>query len=145
MMLGYVSERFGTVRMNRSHITSWVSLLIEKMVSAKNLTIPQAFIELSLDGYAQYSYTNAADVTTLYGLLRKGRNGQNTGTATAAWFTTKAEQDFGDFVAFIIYVPDSEKESYYSKNPVIRQKVGIVKEYFKSVHNITLPYKPRLL
>jgi len=143
MMIGYVSDRFNTEKKKRSFIESWVSLFVERMVSSSNLSIPTSFTDLSTDGYAKVTFTNAEDVVTSYGLLKKGRTGQNTGSATAAWNKTTPAQDFGDFVAFIIYVPESEKQTTYNKNVKVKQKVDIVKDYFKSVYKIDLPYWPR--
>lgn len=143
MMIGYVSERFNAEKKKRSLIESWVSLFVERMISSSNLSIPLSFTDLGTDGYAKVTFTNAEDVVTNYGLLKKGRSGQNTGSATAAWNKTTPAQDFGDFVAFIVYVPESEKLLVYNKNIKVRQKVEIVKDYFKTSLGITLPYWPR--
>lgn len=143
MMLGWVSDRFDEVKEDREHVMAVVSLFVERMVQVGNLTIPYTFVELSLAGFEAYSFTNAMDVIATHGILRKGRKGQNSGSGTAAWYKTTPEQDFGDFVSFIIYLPEDEKELVYAKNPIVKQKVGIVEEYFETVHGITLPKKPR--
>lgn len=142
-MLGGVSERFAVEKKKRAFTEAWLSIFIEKMVTSGNIRVPVAFTELSKTGYDKITFTNAEDVVVNYGILKKGRRGQNTGTATAAWFGTKPEQDFGDFVSFIIFVPQAEKELIYAKNALIKQKEAIVKDYFKRTHNIQLPYKPR--
>jgi hypothetical protein len=142
-MLGYTSSRFTAAKKTRTLIESWVSLFIEKMVSAGNLSIPSAFSAVSATGYEQLSYTNSLDVVTTYAILKKGRQKQKTGSTTASWYNTTVAQDFGDFVAFIVYVPDSEKATYYTKNANVQTKVNIVKDYFSSKLGITLPYLPR--
>ena len=142
-IIGYTSSRFTTAKKTRFLIQSWLSLFVEKMVSSERITIPSAFLALSATGYAKLSFTNAEDVVTLYGLLNKSRKKQNTGSATAAWYQTYPAQDFGDFVAFTVYVPDAEKLTYYAKNSMIKTKVDLVKGYFLDNFGITLPYIPK--
>ncbi len=144
-MIGYTSSRFTTAKKTRTLIESWVSLFVEKMVIAERLTVPSQFIELSRTGYAKLSFTNSENVVTNYGILKKGRMKQNTGSATAAWYATTPAQDFGDFVAFIVYVPDEEKETYYAKNAIVKTKANIVKKYFLDNFDIELPYIPKSL
>jgi hypothetical protein len=142
-MIGYVSNKFNVEKKKRSLIESWVSLFVERMVTSSNIYVPVAFSDLSADGYAKSTYTNAEDVVTNYGLLKKGRNGQNSGSATAAWNKTTPAQDLGDFVAFIVYVPETEKQTIYNKNSKVKLKVDIVKDFFKTKYGIDLPYWPR--
>jgi len=140
IVISYVSSRFDDVKNGRMLRESWLSLFVEKMLP-KWPSIND-FAKISVTGYDKITFTNAEDVMVNYALLKKGRTKQNSGTATAAWNKTTPAQDFGDFVAFIVYTPDAEKELAYAKNPLIRTKVGIVKEYFKDNFNIDLPYIP---
>jgi len=140
ILLSYVSERFDDNKDKRFLRDAWLSLFIEKVLP--KLPAPTAFAAISEAGYAKASFTNAEDVMVNYALLKKGRTKQTTGTATSAWGKVTVGQDFGDFVAFIVFTPDDEKELAYSKNPNILTKVNLVKEYFETNFNITLPYIP---
>ncbi|MET0392589.1 MAG: putative zinc-binding metallopeptidase [Chitinophagaceae bacterium] len=140
ILVSYVSARFVPERPKRMLRDSWLSLFMEKILP--KLPPPTEFAAISAAGYAKASFTNAEDVMTLYALLKKGRNKQTTGTATSAWNKTTVSQDFGDFVSFIVYTPDTEKQLVYNKNASILTKVNLVKEYFKNNFNITLPYIP---
>lgn len=140
ILVSYVSARFIPERPKRLLRESWLSLFMEKILP--KLPPPAEFAAVSTAGYAKASFTNAEDVMTLYALLKKGRNKQTTGTATSAWNKTTVGQDFGDFVAFIVYTPDAEKQLAYNKNASILTKVNLVKDYFKDNFNITLPYIP---
>lgn len=140
ILLSYVSERFDDKKTKRFLRESWLSLFVEKM--APRIPVPADFIAISQAGYAKASFTNAEDVMVNYALLKKGRTKQSSGTATAAWGKTTPAQDFGDFVAFIVYTPQGDKEAAYSKNTAILNKVNLVKEYFKDNFDIELPYIP---
>lgn len=140
ILLSYVSARFTPERPKRMLRDSWLSLFVEKILP--KLPPIADFAAISATGYAKASFTNAEDVMTSYALLKKGRNKQTTGTATSAWNKTTVAQDFGDFVAFIVYTPDAEKQLAYNKNAGILTKVNIVKDYFKTNFNIILPYIP---
>lgn len=142
ILLSYVSARFTPEKPKRMLRESWLSLFMEKILP--KLPPPTDFAAVSTAGYAKASFTNAEDVMTLYALLKKGRNKQTTGTATSAWNKTTVGQDFGDFVSFIVFTPDSEKQLAYNKNASILTKVNLVKDYFKNNFNITLPYIPTL-
>ncbi len=140
ILIPYVSARFDAEKTKRLLRDSWLSLFIEKILP--KLPSIADFAALSATGYAKASFTNAEDVMTLYALLKKGRTKQTTGTATSAWNKSSVAQDFGDFVAFIVYTPDAEKQLAYNKNAAILSKVNIVKDYFKTNFGITLPYIP---
>lgn len=140
ILVAYVSERFNEVKDLRLLPESWLSLFVEKFLP--RLPAPTEFAKISKDGYAKLSFTNAEDVRVNYALLKKGRTKQNTGLPTSAWNRVTLGQDFGDYVAFIVYTPDEEKEIIYSKNPNILRKVNLVKSYFKDNFQIELPYLP---
>ncbi len=142
-MIGYSSARFTTAKTTRTLMESWLSLFVEKMVNSEALRIPANFLEISAAGYQLLSFTNSSDVVALYAILKKGRQKQKTGSTTAAWYSTTAAQDFGDYVSFIVYVPEAEKQTYYAKNAGVLNKVNIVKNYFLNNFGITLPYIPR--
>lgn len=140
ILVSYVSDRFEAQKEKRLLRDSWLSLFIEKILP--KLPAPSAFAAVSTAGYAKLSFTNAEDVMTSYALLKKGRTKQTTGSATSAWTRVTLAQDFGDFVAFIVYTPEAEKQLAYNKNASIRTKVNMVKEYFEDNFDITLPYIP---
>lgn len=140
ILLSYVSERFEDNKDKRFLRDAWLSLFIEKILP--RLPAPTAFAAISQAGYAKASFTNAEDVMVNYALLKKGRTKQTTSSATSAWGKVTVGQDFGDFVAFIVFTPDDEKELAYNKNPAILTKVNLVKEYFEQNFNIILPYIP---
>lgn len=77
-----------------------------------------------------------------YALLKKGRTKQVTSSATSGWNRVFLPQDVGDYVAFIVYTPDSEKQLAYTKNAKIQIKVNLIKTYFMEKFGITLPYLP---
>jgi hypothetical protein len=140
ILVSYVSNRFDAQKTKRLLRDSWLSLFMEKIIT--RIPYPIDFAKISVTGYAKASFTNAEDVMTGYALLKKGRTKQTTGTATSAWTRTTVAQDFGDFVAFIVYTPDTEKDAAYAKNAAIRTKVDMIKNYFKDNFGITLPYLP---
>lgn len=140
-LFGHVSSRFEDLKNSRELKQSWLSLAIEKMLDGK-LPQPTAFVAISEVGYRQYNYPNNADVITLYGILKTGRTKRTGPGASYPFSKTTPAQDFGDFVAFIVYTPEAEKQSYYAKNSKVEEKVNLVKEYFLDNFNITLPYKP---
>lgn len=139
-IISYVSERFEAEKGKRLLPESWLSLFVEKMLI--RLPAPRGFAEISTAGYEKLSFTNAEDVMVNFALLKKGRMKQTTGTATSAWSRVSPEQDFGDFVAFIVYTPEAEKQLAYAKNPAILTKVNIVKAYFEDEFGFSLPYRP---
>lgn len=138
--LSYVSERFDVLKNGRMLRESWLSLFVEKILT--QLPYPNDFALISTDGYAKLTFTNAEDVAAVYGILKKGRTKQNSATATAAWNKTTPAQDFGDFVSFLVFTPDAEKQTVYAKNTRIKTKADIVKNYFLQNFGITLPYYP---
>lgn len=140
ILVPYVSNRFEAQKTKRLLRDAWLSLFVEKI--SLRIGIPAEFAAVSMTGYGKASFTNAEDVMTLYALLKKGRTKQTTSSATSAWNKTTVAQDFGDFVAFIVYTPDSEKEAAYAKNAAIRQKVNIIKTYFLERYGVTFPYIP---
>ncbi|GEM_PF-777431 len=142
-IIGYTSTRFEQLKKQRFLVENWLSLFVEKMVNSGRLSIPLRFIELSSTGFAKASFTNSEDVTVNYGILRKSRKKQNTGSTTASWYKTEPAQDFGDFVSFIVYTPDNVKQSIYQKNENIQVKENIVKDYFRDNFDIELPRRPR--
>ncbi|HEY8387832.1 MAG TPA: putative zinc-binding metallopeptidase [Parasegetibacter sp.] len=140
ILIPYVSSRFDDEKGKRLLRESWLSLFVEKMLP-RWPSIEQ-FAKHSETGYAKITFTNAEDVQALYAILKKGRTKQNSSTATAAWNRTTPAQDFGDFVAFLVYTPNDEKETIYAKNSLIRTKANLVVDFFKDNFNIDLPYKP---
>jgi hypothetical protein len=142
-IIGYTSSRFTQLKSQRALVENWLSLFVEKMVNSGRLSVPARFTELSATGFAKASFTNSEDVVANYGILRKSRKKQNTGSTTASWYKTEPAQDFGDFVAFIVYTPDNVKQTYYAKNEVVLVKENIVKDYFKEAFNVELPRLPR--
>ncbi|MEO6683817.1 MAG: putative zinc-binding metallopeptidase [Ginsengibacter sp.] len=142
ILVSYVSERFDLVKEKRLLPESWLSLFVEKMLITR-LPAPVEFSKVSTAGYAKLTFTNAEDVMKNFALLKKGRTKQNSGLPTAAWTRVSIEQDFGDYVAFIVYTPETEKQLAYAKNPDILKKVNLVKSYFRENFQIELPYLPK--
>lgn len=141
IVVSYVSERFDLVKGKRLLPESWLSLFVEKTLTL--LPPPVEFSKVSTAGYAKLTFTNAEDVMRNFALLKKGRTKQNSGLATAAWTRVSIEQDFGDYVAFIVYTPETEKQLAYAKNPDILKKANLVKSYFRENFQIELPYLPK--
>lgn len=140
ILLSYVSSRFDAQKNKRFLKESWLSLFVEKMMV--RLPVPSQFAPISLVGYGKTTLTNAEDVMVQYAMLKKGRNKQTASTATSAWSRVTMAQDFGDFVAFIVYTPEEEKQLAYAKNANIQTKVTLVKEYFRQNFGFELPYLP---
>ncbi len=140
ILLSYVSERFNTEKNKRTLRECWLSLFVEKMMVS--FPTPYAFAAVNTSGYAKVIMTNAEDVMVNYAMLKKARTKQIAGTATASWGKVTLQQDFGDFVAFIVFTPEAEKQLIYAKNSDIKKKADLVKTYFKTNFGITLPYRP---
>lgn len=139
ILVSYVSERFEAQKTKRLLRESWLSLFVEKMLI--RFPVPTDFATISTAGYAKWGFSNAEDVMTNYALLKKGRT-KNGASATSNWSNVTIGQDFGDFVAFIVYTPEAEKQLAYVKNKDIIRKVNLVKTYFKENFDIELPYIP---
>lgn len=143
LMIPYVSSRFDPLKDKRLLRESWLSLFIEKATVGMP-AIPLAFSESSQAGYNQVSMWNTTDVTKTYAILKRARTKERSilTASLQGWDMTTKEQDFGDFVAFIVYTPEAEKQQTYLKNVNIEKKVKVVKQYFKENFDIELPYKP---
>ncbi|MCA5003999.1 hypothetical protein [Sphingobacterium bovistauri] len=139
-ILSSVSPRFDEVKSKRILREAWMSLFIERMFN--QLPAVSDFAPISQEAYARSSFPNADDVMAKYALVKRSRLKQTGSSATSTWGKVTLAQDFGDFVAFIVYTPDAEKQVAYSKNANIFKKVNIVKAYFKENFNIELPYRP---
>lgn len=113
---------------------AWVSLFTEKMLLS-GWEYPAGFAAISREGYNQYFYLPNTDLTTKYALLKSGRAGLHYSDNLSS--TTYA-QDFGDYVAFILYKTPAEKEEYYRKNSDVRKKEKLVQEYFLRHFGFTL-------
>ena len=140
-MISSVSPRFDSEKGKRLLRESWLSLFVEIMLS--DLPAPVAFSKISEEGYKAW-ITDASDVMATYALLKKSRLQRAYPIAPNIyqWEKTTLQQDFGDFVAFIVYTPEEEKQLAYAKNAAILTKVNLVKSYFKTNFNIELPYRP---
>lgn len=134
VILAPVSDRFK--QENFSEVREmWLSLFIEKMLY--QLPYPGKFAVISNEGYSQYSYGKKDDVVQLYAILKKSRLGIT--SSLGGTKPTTVAQDFGDFVAFIVYKTPEQKQEYYAKNEAVRRKEALVKAYFEENFNIILP------
>ncbi|MDR2914644.1 MAG: hypothetical protein LBV74_07420 [Tannerella sp.] len=124
--LGRVGKQFGKQDMNHLR-EAWVSLFIEKMVIS-HWKYPAEFASFNPEAYNELAYETGIDLTVRYALLKSGRNGlyNNRGRLCP---TTYA-QDFGDYVAFILYRNTTEKKEYYDKNEMVKKKENSVRDYF---------------
>lgn len=139
MMYGNVAPRFDDLKITRDQAMYTLSLFVEKIVNAGNILVPSEFSGYSEAGYALTFISNAADAVALYAFLRKGKEGQKSGTNHDKMLV---QQDFGDYVGFIVYVPDDVKETFYAKNSLVKLKENAVRNFFLQTYGITLPYKP---
>lgn len=126
MALGRIGQQFDKQDMNRLR-EAWVSLFIEKMVLS-HWEYPAGFATVSAEAYSEYNYRPDTDLTVRYALLKSGRNGlcNNRGYLCP---TTYA-QDFGDYVAFILYRNTAGKKACYDKNEMVKKKEDLVQDYF---------------
>ncbi len=124
--LGRVGKQFGKQDMNHLR-EAWVSLFIEKMVISR-WEYPVEFASFSPEAYRELAYKTGIDLTVRYALLKSGRTGlyNNRGDLSP---TTYA-QDFGDYVAFILYRNAIQKKEYYEKNEKVKRKEDSVQDYF---------------
>lgn len=104
-----------------------LSLFVEEMFS--KLVYPEKFSQVSLEGYALPSLKNI-DPNDFAFLKRERVTDRKAPTVM---------QDFGDFVAMIVYLSQEEKEELFEKNFFIKKKMELVIKYFKDYYNITLP------
>lgn len=128
MAIAPVSKRFKEQNMDDLK-RWWLSLFVEKMFV--QLPYPTKYARISAEGYNGYIGASE-DVVTKYAFVRHSRD-------IVLGNKIPIEQDFGDFVSFIVYTKPSEKEKYYAKNSNIKIKVELMKEYFLENFEITLP------
>lgn len=103
----------------------YLSLFIEEMFS--KIPYPSNFADISKEFYSKYWVSSLSD----YVFLRKDRNTGRKPPVVA--------QDFGDFVAMIVYKTQEEKEALFAQNIQYKYKMNLVINYFKEVFDITLP------
>lgn len=140
VMLAYASERFETAKNEQFLRKSWLSIFMEKILDRPDVPFPTAFAEVSALSYSSRIRTSV-DLATQHAFLSPPRT-KNYNLDAAQWNYMTAKQDFGDYVAFIIFVPEEEKQSYYAANPNIQVKENLIKDYFQAQFGITLTYNP---
>ena len=138
-LVPYVSSRFDDEKNKRMLRDSWLSLFVEKLYP--QIPYPKQFAAISTKAYEIF-YRSTEDVMAKYAILKPGRKKRVYPETYSPWYPTTLAQDFGDFVAFIVFTPEEEKQLAYSKNANILTKVNLVKSHFKTHFNIELPYKP---
>lgn len=149
LILGRVGERF--VDLDKKELRdAWLSLFVERMLDS--WPEPTEFAQISNDGYnpsvtlpsgtvSKNAYlASSTDIVGKYAILKFGRKGKYNSSGTRLHVTTFA-QDFGDYVAFIMFKSQEEKEAYYAKNENVKRKVDLVKEYLLTNFHVVLPEK----
>ena len=149
LILGRVGERF--VDLDKIELRdAWLSLFVERMLDS--WPEPTEFAQISNDGYnpsvtlpsgtvSKNAYlASSTDIVGKYAILKFGRKGKYNSSGTRLHVTTFA-QDFGDYVAFIMFKSQEEKEAYYAKNENVKRKVDLVKEYLLTNFHVVLPEK----
>lgn len=146
----------------RDYAMRMLALFVERMMV--NMPLPEKYAAIfdaaSKEGNANNTTTtpSTSAVTNIrkadndpdtknyirYGFVMNGRNWTNIDGPFPA---PKIKEDFAQYVAFIVYMPDHVKKTFYSRrfNPNfpnrINEKENLVRNYFKSL-KITLPYIP---
>lgn len=126
VVVANVSDRFDDV--NKDELKEeLLSLFVEDLFS--KVEYAAKFAQVSVEGYALPSIKK--EDPNQFAFLRRDRNTNNK--------PPKVAQDFGDYVAMIVYKTKEEKEALFAKNFFIKKKMNLVIDYFKINYNITLP------